>query len=122
MINTNKLYNMKRVLVFLIVLFSVTIYSQEYKIKKAFSPQFGKIPTGKTNIIVSDSIITVKVNSKTVEYKIVEKEEVLGNTIYISKMGSQNDVRFTVFMNEKFIRFENKDSFSGKVSEINYFF
>ena len=122
MINTNKLYYMKKVLVFLLVLFSVTIYSQEYKIKKAYSPQFGKIPTGKTNIIVSDSIITVKVNSKTVEYKIVEKEEVLGNTIYISKMGSQNDVRFTVFMKEKFIRFENKDSFSGKVSEINYFF
>ena len=113
---------MKKVLVFLLVLFSVNIYSQEYKIKKAFSPQFGKIPTGKTNIIVSDSIITVKVNSKTVEYKIVGKEEVLGNTIYISKMGSQNDVRFTFFVNEKVIRFENKDNFSGKVGEINYFF
>ena len=90
----------------------VNPYFLELVISSPFVKEQSKAGTqgiGNKNLLLNTiKAITIPFPPLIEQEKIVEKEEVLGNTIYISKMGSQNDVRFTVFMNEKFIRFENK--------------
>lgn len=112
---------MKKAFLLIVLFFSCIAFSQEFKIKKAVSPQFGKIPVGKTIIDLSNSKVILSAGKKTQEFEIDQYEEIENQKIYTGKKG-KNDIRFTLFINEGFIRFENKEDFSGKVNEINYFF
>lgn len=112
---------MKKILFLIIILFSCISFSQEFKIKKIVSPEFGKLPAGKTTITLFNEKVILQTKKKTVEFLIIEVEEIENQKIYTGKKG-KNDIRFTLFLNEEFIRFENKDNFSGKVNELNYFY
>lgn len=96
--------------------------TQDLKIKKIISPQYGKIPSGKTTISMSDSLIVVKSKDKTVEFKISKIEDTEYSKTYISNHTSQNDVRFTFVKKENYLRFENKDNFTGRIGELIYYF
>lgn len=116
---------MKKIII-AIVLILTTTYSfaqaNEYHVKKIISPQFGKIPAGNTKISISDKIIIVTGGKKSVEYNIDSIDETDFAKTYLCKYGSQNDIRFTYFKNDHYLKFENKDNFTGKVGELLYYF
>lgn len=116
---------MKKLLVLFVSVLSLSFsYGQEkqYEVKKILSPQYGKVPAGKTKITISDKVIVIDANKKVVEYEIISIEETDFTKTYFSKMGTQNDIRFTYYKNENYLKFENKDNFSGKVGELQYYF
>ena len=112
---------MKKAILIICILFSITIYSQEFKIKKIVSPEFGNVPSGKTFITLTDSIITIK--TKKVEKQITVNyfEEIDDQKIYTGNYG-KNIIRYTLFKNRNYIKFENKEDLSGKVNELYYYF
>lgn len=116
---------MKKILIVIALIFSIS-YSfaqdKEYEVKKIMSPQFGKVPAGKTKISISDKIIVVNGGKKSVEYNVDSVEETDLTKTYLCKKGSQNDIRFTYFKIDNYLKFENKDNFSGKVGELLYYF
>lgn len=116
---------MKKLLVLFISILSITFsYGQEkqYEVKKILSPQFGKVPAGKTKITISDKVIVVDGGKKAVEYLVENTEETDFTTIYMCKYGNQSDIRFTYYKNENYLKFENRDNFTGKVGELQYYF
>jgi hypothetical protein len=94
----------------------------EHQVKKILSPQFGRIPAGNTKISISDKIITVSGGKKSVEYNVDSIDENDFAKTYLCKYGSQNVIRFTFIKKDNYLRFENKDNFSGKVGELLYYF
>ena len=116
---------MKKLLVLFVTLLSITFsYGQEkqYEVKKILSPQFGKVPSGNTKITISDKMIIVDAGKKTVEYVVETIEDTDYTKTYLSKNGNQSDIRFTYYKNENYLKFENRDSFTGKVGEMQYYF
>lgn len=116
---------MKKVLVLFIALLGLSFaYSQEkqYEVKKILSPQFGKVPAGNTKVTISDKVIVVDGGKKAVEYLVENIEETDFTTIYMCKYGNQSDIRFTYYKNENYLKFENRDNFTGKVGELQYYF
>lgn len=115
---------MKKLLLFLSLLILSFSYGQEkqYEVIKILSPQFGKVPAGNTKITISDKLITVYAGKKTVEYVVENIEETDFTTIYMCKYGNQSDIRFTYYKNENYLKFENRDNFTGKVGELQYYF
>ena len=116
---------MKKLSLIIALLFALSYsFGQEkqYEVKKVLSPQYGKVPAGKTKITISDKVIVIDANKKVVEYEIISIEETDFTKTYFSKMGTQNDIRFTYYKNENYLKFENKDNFSGKVGELQYYF
>jgi len=116
---------MKKLIITIALILSVT-YSfaqvNEYQVKKILSPQFGKIPVGNTKISISDKIIIVNGGKKAVEYNVDSIDETDFTKTYLCKYGSQNDIRFTYFKKDNYLKFENKDNFSGKIGELLYYF
>lgn len=116
---------MKKIIIAIAFILS-TAYSfaqvSEYQVKKIMSPQFGKIPAGNTKISISDKIIIVTGGKKSVEYNVDSIDETDFAKTYLCKYGSQNDIRFTYIKKENYLKFENKDNFSGKVGELLYYF
>lgn len=116
---------MKKLLVLFVSLLSLSFsYGQEkqYEVKKILSPQFGKVPAGNTKITISDKVITVDAGKKAVEYVVENIEDSEYTTIYMCKYGNQSDIRFTYYKNENYLKFENRDNFTGKVGELQYYF
>ena len=116
---------MKKLLVLFISLLSISFTNaqeKQYEVKKILSPQYGKVPAGKTKITISDKVIVVDGGKKAVEYLVENIEETDYTTIYICKYGNQSDIRFTYYKNENYLRFENRDNFTGKVGELQYYF
>lgn len=116
---------MKKLLVLFVSLFCLSFsYGQEkhYEVKKILSPQFGKVPAGNTKITISDKVIVVDAGKKAVEYHVENIEETDFTTIYMCKYGNLSDIRFTYYKNENYLKFENRDNFTGKVGELQYYF
>lgn len=116
---------MKKISLIIVLLFALTYsFGQEkqYEVKKVLSPQYGKVPAGKTKITISDKVIVIDAGKKAVEYEILSIEENDFTKTYLSKMGTQNDIRFTYYKNDNYLKFENRDNFSGKVGELLYYF
>jgi hypothetical protein len=116
---------MKKLFLVIALIFSTTYsFAQvtEYQVKKMMSPQFGKIPAGNTKISISDKIIIITGGKKTVEYNVDSIDETDFSKTYLCKYGSQNDIRFTYFKNDNYLKFENRDNFSGKIGELLYYF
>jgi len=116
---------MKKLLVLFIALLGISFsYGQEkqYEVKKILSPQFGKVPAGKTKITISDKVIVVDGGKKAVEYVVESIEDSDYAKTYLCKNGSQSDIRFTYYKSENYLKFENRDNFSGKVGELQYYF
>lgn len=116
---------MKKI-IFTIAFILITVYSfsqvSEFQVKKIMSPQFGKIPAGKTKISISDKIIIVTDGKKHVEYNVDSIDETDFAKTYLCKYGSQTDIRFTFVKKDNYLKFENKDNFTGKVGELLYYF
>lgn len=114
---------MKKITLLFLIMLSSLAYCQEteYNVKKILSPQYGKIPSGSTKIFLSDKLIKIKNKAQEVEYIVDTIEDSDFSKTYLSKKGAQNEIRFTYYKNEKYIKFENKDNFSGKVGELQYY-
>lgn len=120
-----KITDMKKLIIVAILALSWTYsFSQnnEYQVKKILSTQFGKIPAGNTKILISDKIIIVTGGKKSIEYAVYSIDETDFSKSYLCKYGNQNDIRFTYFKNDNYLKFENKDNFSGKIGELIYYF
>jgi len=70
----------------------------------------------------SDKVITVDAGKKAVEYVVENIEDSEYTTTYMCKYGNQSDIRFTYYKNENYLKFENRDNFTGKVGELQYYF
>lgn len=116
---------MKKLSLIIALLFAFTYsFGQEkqYEVKKILSPQYGKIPAGKTKITISDEKIIYNAGKKPFEFIVEQIEETDFTKTYFSKMGTQNDIRFTYYKNDNYLKYENKDNFTGKVEELLYYF
>lgn len=115
---------MKKIILLIALVFYSLSYSQvkEYKVSKLISPQFGRIPSGDTVLYINDTLITVKAKNKTVNYKVEVLSDDDFSKSYLSKYNSQNEIRFTYYKSDNYLKFENKDNFSGKIGELLYYF
>jgi hypothetical protein len=113
---------MKKIILLFLFFFSSFSYSQNYEVKKILSPEFGRIPSGKSTISVKDNLIIVTTNKKSVEFNVKLIDDTEFSKVYLCNDRSQNEIRFTFFKTPNYMKYENKDLFTNKVGELQYYF
>ncbi len=113
----------KTIFIFIILMFNLISFGQEYHIKKMYSPEFGMFKIKDSKIIVEDGFISIIIDNQISKFDV----DRLGNSEFpqykTKSYYTEFQIRITHINNKlgNYFTYEMKDNFTGKITNITYY-